>query len=261
MDECECVFSHETSVARISESPRVTLPYTEEQWARIESLGHAIDGELKKGDVRLTMGGEPTFVSVDDPDGAEWIFTANAPQAPARRGACQAPEGEVRRRLAAPLWSGEMVPRRAASALGPGGLLAQGWRPDLEGRLAPCRRVEGLRPRRQGGQGTARPDCRTVGADPKCIIPAYEDAFDYAWKERRLPSNVTPEKSNLRDGLERDRIARIFQRGLGEVVGYARRSGARGPEIRPGGRWAPGSCGTTTRSGSSPATRRWGCGC
>ncbi len=64
------------SVTRVHESPRVTKPYTEEQWAKIEKLGHAIDADLKKGDVRLTMGGEPTFVSVDDPDGAEWNFTA-----------------------------------------------------------------------------------------------------------------------------------------------------------------------------------------
>ena len=56
--------------------PRVTQPYTDEQWEKIESLGHAIDADLKKGDVRLTMGGEPTFVSIDDPDGAEWNFTA-----------------------------------------------------------------------------------------------------------------------------------------------------------------------------------------
>jgi uncharacterized protein (DUF2126 family) len=63
-------------VTRVYESPRVTKPYTDEQWARIESLGHAIDEDLVKDDVRLTMGGEPTFVSLDDPDGPEWNFTA-----------------------------------------------------------------------------------------------------------------------------------------------------------------------------------------
>ena len=55
---------------------------------------------------------------------------------------------------------------------------------------------------------------RIVGGDPKHLIPAYEDAFYYTWKERRFPSNVTPEKSNLKDKLERERIARIFQQGL-----------------------------------------------
>ena len=66
-------------VERIWEAPRVTKPYTDEQWAEIEKLGHAIDAQLLAGDVRLTMGGEPTFVSVDDPDGAEWNTTAMGP--------------------------------------------------------------------------------------------------------------------------------------------------------------------------------------
>ena len=60
-----------------------------------------------------------------------------------------------------------------------------------------------------------------MGADPKYLLPAYEDAFYYTWKERRFPVNVTPEKSNLKDKLERDRIARLFQQGLGQSVGYA----------------------------------------
>jgi uncharacterized protein (DUF2126 family) len=62
---------------------------------------------------------------------------------------------------------------------------------------------------------------KVIGADPKYLLPAYEDAFYYMWKERRFPSNVTPERSNLKDKQERDRIARIFQQGLGEAVGYA----------------------------------------
>ena len=66
-------------VERIWEAPRVTKPYTDEQWAEIEKLGHAVDAQLLAGDVRLTMGGEPTFVSVDDPDGAEWNTTAMGP--------------------------------------------------------------------------------------------------------------------------------------------------------------------------------------
>ncbi|HAB16763.1 MAG TPA: IMP dehydrogenase, partial [Verrucomicrobiales bacterium] len=47
------------------------------------------------------------------------------------------------------------------------------------------------------------------------------DIFYYTWKERRLPANVKPESSNLKNKEERDRIARLFQKGLGEVVGYA----------------------------------------
>src|SRR5690242_3427315 len=65
-------FDFQMSVTRIHEDPRVTKPYTEEQWAAINAAGQHVDDELRDGDVRLTMGGEPTFVSVDDMEGAEW---------------------------------------------------------------------------------------------------------------------------------------------------------------------------------------------
>jgi hypothetical protein len=66
-------------VTRIHEDPRVTKPYTEEQWRTIEALGHDVDAKLRADDVRLTMGGEPTFVSIDDMDGAEWTTAAIGP--------------------------------------------------------------------------------------------------------------------------------------------------------------------------------------
>src|SRR5579862_9560852 len=59
-DECQVEFGHEMTVRRIYESPRVTKPYTEEQWRAIEACGHEVDRDLSGGDVRLTMGGEPT---------------------------------------------------------------------------------------------------------------------------------------------------------------------------------------------------------
>src|SRR5208337_3530082 len=79
VDECETVFEHHMSVQRIWEAPRVTKPYSDEQWSSIELLGHAVDADLQALDVRLTMGGEPTFVSVDNPDGAEWSTAALGP--------------------------------------------------------------------------------------------------------------------------------------------------------------------------------------
>ena len=79
VEPCECEFTHEMSVERIWEAPRVTKPYTEDQWLAIQALGRQIDADLLEGDVRLTMGGEPTFVSIDDPDGAEWNTAALGP--------------------------------------------------------------------------------------------------------------------------------------------------------------------------------------
>src|SRR6266851_4228428 len=79
VDECETVFEHHMSVRRVWEAPRVTKPYSDAEWASIERLGHAVDADLLASDVRLTMGGEPTFVAVDDPDGAEWNTAALGP--------------------------------------------------------------------------------------------------------------------------------------------------------------------------------------
>jgi uncharacterized protein (DUF2126 family)/transglutaminase-like putative cysteine protease len=222
MDECESDFSFDMRITRIYESPRVTLPYTDAQWQRIESLGHAIDSDLNQHDVRLTMGGEPTFVSVDDPDGLEWKFTAISQKK-------RILSGELIKRLRKKFapgsllhygqgkwYPGEQLPRWALAAY---------WRKDG----VPIWKDDSLIADESKDYGYNAIDARqllariarVVGANPKYILPGYEDAFYYTWKERRLPSNVTPEKSNLKDKLERERIAKIFQRGVGEVVGYA----------------------------------------
>src|SRR5262249_52273259 len=79
VSECEVTFEHEMNVTRIHEDPRVTKPYSEPQWQNICELGDRIDADLNAGDVRLTMGGEPTFVSIDDFDGEEWNTAAHGP--------------------------------------------------------------------------------------------------------------------------------------------------------------------------------------
>ncbi|HAF00710.1 MAG TPA: IMP dehydrogenase, partial [Methylophilaceae bacterium] len=76
-DVCEVQFVHKMSVTRIHEDPRVTKPYSEEDWLKIDKLGNKVDADLKKQDVRLTQGGEPTFVSIDDMEGAEWNTLAH----------------------------------------------------------------------------------------------------------------------------------------------------------------------------------------
>src|SRR5882757_8683426 len=78
-DSCESKLLHEMKVTRIKEPPRVTKPYSGEQWTEIEKLGDAVDKVLTNHDVRLTMGGEPTFVSIDDRSGAEWHIAAVGP--------------------------------------------------------------------------------------------------------------------------------------------------------------------------------------
>ncbi len=222
VDENKCEFSHDMKVTRIHESPRVTLPYTEDEWKKIDSLGHAIDAELKARDVRLTMGGEPTFVSIDDPDGPEWNFVAASLKKRVLSGNLikrlrnKFAPGSLLHYGQGKWYPGEQLPRWALAAY---------WRKDG----VPIWKDDGLIADESKNYGHAAKEAKAlltrisqiVGTDPKYMLPAYEDVFYYTWKERRLPSNVTPEKSNLKDKLERERLARVFQKGLGEVVGYA----------------------------------------
>src|SRR5882757_8244076 len=79
VEPAEVLFDFDMSVTRVKEPPRVTKPYSGEQWTEIEKLGDAVDKVLTNHDVRLTMGGEPTFVSIDDRSGAEWHIAAVGP--------------------------------------------------------------------------------------------------------------------------------------------------------------------------------------
>lgn len=84
IDPVEVEFAFSNVVRRVHEDPRVTKPYTDDQWIRIDALGEAVDLRLHEGDVRLTMGGEPTFVALDpgseeDGTAAQWSTAADGP--------------------------------------------------------------------------------------------------------------------------------------------------------------------------------------
>ncbi len=221
-DKCEVEFYFHNRVTRIHEDPRVTKPYTEEQWQAIEDLGHKVDAELKAHDVRLTMGGEPTFVSIDDMDGAEWNTAALGPTKKVlaedlllRLKDRFAPGGLLH--LGQGKWyPGEQLPRWALSCY---------WRKDGE----PVWRDPELfgKENRDYGHGPAQAEtfartlARHLGVDPDHAQPAYEDVWYYLWKEQRLPVNVDPLDNKLKDPNERKRIARLFQQGVNQVAGYA----------------------------------------
>ncbi|WP_035056304.1 transglutaminase family protein [Andreprevotia chitinilytica] len=221
LDECEVEFSHHMAVTRIYESPRVTKPYTDEQWAAMVALGHAVDRDLVAGDVRLTMGGEPTFVSVADRDGAEWNTDALGPT---KRGFAT----ELVQKLRAEYgeggflyfgqgkwYPGEQLPRWALSIF---------WRADGQ----PCWQDPSLFADEREPSSYTEADAERfigtlagkLGLDPKYVIPGYEDAWYYLWRERRLPVNVDPFDARLDDEMERDRLRRVFDQGLDRKVGY-----------------------------------------
>ncbi|BBT19050.1 IMP dehydrogenase [Metapseudomonas otitidis] len=220
LEECECEFSHSMRVERVWEAPRVTRPYSDAQWQAIQDLGRRIDRDLLARDVRLTMGGEPTFVAIDYPDDPEWNTAALGPNK--RRLAAElfhrlrdhyAPQGLVH--FGQGKWyPGEQLPRWSLNCF---------WRKDGEpvwqdrALLADERRDYGadaeLAARFLAGVA------QQLGLPDSALFPAYEDALYYLWRERRLPINVTPDDPRLADPLERERLRRVFERGLGSVVG------------------------------------------
>ena len=79
VEPAEVKFSFDVTLARVAEKPRITRPFADEAWGALDALGRAIDRSLLAQDVRLTMGGEPTFVSIDDAQSAEWTTAALGP--------------------------------------------------------------------------------------------------------------------------------------------------------------------------------------
>ncbi len=187
VEPCETHFDFSMKIQRIHEDPRVTKPYDEEQWTRILQLGDEVDQALTEGDVRLTMGGEPTFVSIDDMDGPEWNITAL---------------GSDKRRLGGKLFC------RLADRFANGPLLHYGQGKWYPGESLP-RWVLGCHWRKDGDPiwqnrelvakdgvdyGVTDRDARhfilalaeRLGVEGDYSIPAYEDVWYYLWRSRRL---------------------------------------------------------------------------
>jgi len=241
VDESEVEFSHHMAVTRIWESPRVTLPYSEEQWQAVLALGEQVDVQLAAGDVRLTMGGEPTFVSIDDRDGAEWNTDALGPT---KRMRAQELVLRLRDRYGAggflhygqgKWYPGEQLPRWALSIC---------WRADGQ----PCWKDPSLFADERVPQHHTAADAqrfgqalaRRLGLTDSTVQAGFEDTFYYLWRERQLPINVDPFESRLSDELERNRLRRVFTQGLEAPVGYVLPlQRVRDPGLI-GGRWVTG---------------------
>jgi uncharacterized protein (DUF2126 family) len=233
LDECEADFEHIMRITRIHEDPRVTKPYTDEQWERIDALGRFVDAELAAGDVRLTMGGEPTFISIDDMDGPEWNVAAVGPH---KRSLSEALIRRLRDRYApgallhfgqGKWYPGEQLPRWA---------LACYWRKDGH----PIWRDAGLiaASDRNYGHTLAHAERFTelltqrLEIDAGYAVSAFEDPIHFLRREGQLPVNVDPADSRLADPEERLRLRRVFERGLDQPVGYVLplQRGWRGPD-------------------------------
>ena len=219
-DVCEVEFEFRMSVTRVHEDPRVTRPYTDAQWQAIDALGEAVDRDLATHDVRLTQGGEPTFVSIDDMDGAEWNYTALSPK---KRELSEILLDRLRARFApggfvhygqGKWYPGEPLPRWALGVF---------WRVDGQ----PLWRDDALiADTRKPGRATlaiaqafGERLARALGLPPLLLITAYEDVPKLLVAEAALPANADPLAADLAKPDERARLARILTAGLATPAG------------------------------------------
>ncbi len=216
----EVTFDFDMSVTRVAEHPRITKPFSDAAWEDLNALGRTVDAALAEGDVRLTMGGEPTFVSIDDFEAEEWNAGAVGPT----------------KRVFA-----DTLIRRLQTRFAPGGFLHYGQGKWYPGETLP-RWTFSLYWRRDGAPIWHDPDliapektdavvtiaqaesllrgiADTLGVPADNVVPAFEDPAEWIVKEGNLPDNVSPENSKLADPEERTRIAKVFGRGLTEPSG------------------------------------------
>ncbi|MBU1307198.1 MAG: transglutaminase family protein, partial [Alphaproteobacteria bacterium] len=217
----EVDFAFDMRVDRVAEHPRITKPFSDASWEQLDALGQQVDKVLADNDVRLTMGGEPTFVSIDDFEADEWNTGAVGP---------------TKRTLA------DDLIRRLRTRFAPNGMLHYGQGKWYPGETLPrwtfslYWRLDG-KPiwsddkliAREGVKTTAtHEDARrfltafatNLGLTGETIAEAYEDPGEWLLKEANLPANVDPANSELADPEARSRIAKVFERGLTNPTGY-----------------------------------------
>jgi len=214
-------FAFDMRVDRVAEHPRITKPFSDESWQALDRLGHEVDATLRAEDVRLTMGGEPTFVSIDDFESEEWNTAAVGPT---KREKADELIRRLRERFApngflhygqGKWYPGETLPRWTFSLY---------WRTDGE----PVWSDPNLIAREKADSKVTAEDAGRLlatiagelGIEAEMVAEAYEDPGEWLLKESKLPDNVDPSNSKLEDPEERSRMARVFERGLTKPSGF-----------------------------------------
>jgi len=221
LEPCESTLEHEMTVTRINETSRVTRPYSDSQWQDIDTLGAKVDKALKKQDVRLTQGGEPTFISIDDRSGDEWNFTALSDEKKVLakelllRLQGRFSPGSLLQHTQGKWYPGELLPRWAMHCI---------WRGDgqpiwINAELLADPDVEHGHTSETAKQFIGEL-ALALGVPDACVLPAREDTPYYLWKEQRLPIEGDILQADVHEKAERARLQNLMDKDLGEPVGY-----------------------------------------
>lgn len=219
-DECETTFDFAMSVQRVHEDPRVTKPYTNEQWNAIDALGKQVDQDLQQGDVRLTMGGEPTFVSIDNPDDPQWQTVALGDEKNRlsnellTRMRERLPDGALLHFGQGKWYPGEPLPRWSKTCY---------WRIDGQS----IWEHQELLAVAGDSHGHTTDDAHRftsqvahrLGVSETHVTNAYEDLLYHLWQEQRMPTNADLTGVELSKDIDRNRLARVLEQGLDSPVG------------------------------------------
>jgi len=221
VEPSEVTFSFDLSVTRIAETPRVTHPFSEAAWRALDALGEKVDRDLAENDVRLTIGGEPTFVASDDYQSAEWNTAALGPT---KRSRADELVRQLRRRFApggllhyghGKWYPGEQLPRWAFGLY---------WRRDgkpiWEHSALIAAETASSQPLVEDAQRFTHAIARRLGIEPDYVQAVFEDPTARLLRESELPENIEPDDPKLDDPIARERIMRAFGRPLGAPVGY-----------------------------------------
>ncbi len=217
---CEATLEVEMKVTRIYEDPRVTKPYSEKQWQAIRALGLQIDNELEKADVRLTQGGEPTFISATNMDGAEWNTVALGEEKWQlandflSRLQTRFTSGSVVHFGQGKWYPNESLPRWALNVY---------WRKDGKPVWKNSQWMANQKSNALNQEILHRFSQKlalNLNLATDYIIPAYEDPWLAIDEESRLPPNLDPHHLDLKQPENRRTLAKQLRKGLNEIVGY-----------------------------------------
>jgi uncharacterized protein (DUF2126 family)/transglutaminase-like putative cysteine protease len=212
-------FDFAMDISRLVEPIRITKPFEDVDWEALDEVGQKVEADLVKQDVRLTMGGEPTFVSVDDFEAAEWNIAAMGPTKEA---------------------IAEQLLHRLRERFGQGGMVHYGQGKWYPGEPLP-RWALGLFWRRDGRPISARAELenekeaeatiddaqalmvrlvKILGLDARHVLPAREDPLPWIKSEADLPPGVELADADIDVGSGRARLRHVMEAGLSKPVGY-----------------------------------------